>query len=337
MSDAPPRAVSRRAALGVLAIAACRPSNDARAPIEEPEDRWKIDPAVDLAPAAGLEWLVEARCRELAADPVTRAAIAEVVSDAGFRSFADRRGGIDLRAADELVVAGYRHARLALLRARFDRARVEAAATARATMAPKRVAERGVLWLSTTAGDRPQQTALLGDVLVGQEWGDPGPLQAAEYFAEGRLRRSLPALRAEPLRAVAEMLGPAPLRAFAPGPFEGAWAKGVAGLLGGATAVGASMRSSSGASAGRGVDLHVVILGGWGDDAAAAAERLRATYDLLVDDPLGRLMGLDTPLDGPRAAGDATALRLEVTVDAMALARGLHAATGATLDEILTS
>jgi hypothetical protein len=338
MSGAPSRAVSRRAALGALALVACRTSHEARPPLEPAREPLRSESAVDLAPAAGLEWLVEVRCRELMADPITRASIGVVVPDAGFRTFADRRGGLDLRTAEELVVAQYPRSTLALLRARFDPSRVEAAATSGATAVSDRSTERGVVRFSMTVGDHPERVALFEDSLLALERGEPGPLRAAEYFAEGRLRRSLPALHAEPLLAAAALLGPAPLRAFAAGPFEGTWAGGAAGLLGGATAVGASMKpSNQGNGAKPGVAVQIVLLGGWGDDAAAAADRLRAAYGVLAADPLGRLTGLDQPIDGPRASGDAGALRLDVTIDAMALARGLRAATGATLDEIIGS
>jgi hypothetical protein len=189
-----------------------------------------------------------------------------------------------------------------------------------------------------TVGDHAERVALFGGSLVALERGEPGPLRAAEYFAEGRLRRSHPALHAEPLLAAAALLGPAPLRIFAAGPFEGKWAAGAAGLLGGATAVGASMQpSTQGTGAGRGLAVRIVLLGGWGDDAAKAADRLRSAYGVLAADPLGRLTGLDQPIDGPRTSGDAGALCLDVTVDAMTLARGLRAATGGTLDEIIGS
>jgi hypothetical protein len=55
----------------------------------------------------------------------------------------------------------------------------------------------------------------------------------------------------------------------------------------------------------------------------------------LANDPLGRLTGIDRPLEGPLLLSDPAAIRLDVTLDAVALARGIHSATGATLEQIM--
>jgi hypothetical protein len=179
-----------------------------------------------------------------------------------------------------------------------------------------------------------QQLAIFGREALALEQGSFGPLRAAEYFARGRLKRARPALLVEPLARLAALLGDAPLRVFAPGPFEGDQGKGLGGLLAGATAVGGAAvpheRDPDGALA-----VRFIVTGAWGSDAGEAAKRLRAAFDLLASDPLGRLMGVDHPLEGPVAYGEAEALRLEVTVDALGVATGLRDATGATIEEVM--
>jgi hypothetical protein len=163
-------------------------------------------------------------------------------------------------------------------------------------------------------------------------------LRAALYFAQHKLKRASPALRGEPLARAERLVGDAPLRGFAPGPFEGEWAAGLGGLLRATTAIAASARPYEpppGTGASAAIALHVVLTGAWGGDAPAAAKRLLSAWDVLAQDALGHLTGIDHPVVAPQAAGDAEALHLEVALDPMLLARGLHAATDATLSEIL--
>jgi len=76
-------------------------------------------------------------------------------------------------------------------------------------------------------------------------------------------------------------------------------------------------------------------MGAWGSDAPAAAERLAAAIHVASESPLGRLVGLDRPVDAPRTDGHADALVVDVTLDAAALARGLHDAVASDIGEIL--
>jgi hypothetical protein len=339
---APRRAVSRRGVLSwlvptlALATAACGRARIAAEPALPPAAAPRaIDPVADLVPAAGLVWLVEMSPRALAASPVTGAALATIVTDERLRAFADRHGGVDLRQTEQLVIAAYPRATLALARVAFDPERVEAAFAARAGEVEGRAVARGVTRVWGSVGGEREQVAMLAGEVIAVERGELGPLQAAVYFAQGRLHRSRPALQAAPLSDAAALAGSAPVRAFAPRPFEGPWAGGLAGLLGATTAVAAAMRPVARAS-GAALAVEIVLTGGWGDDAPAAAARLLSAFDVLATDPLARLTGMDRPVEGPRVSGDAGALRLDVTLDATALARGVRAATGATLDEIMS-
>jgi hypothetical protein len=331
--------VTRRSALGLLLLAACG-GHAAPPPSGPRRSNLRIEPLTDLVPAAGLVWLLDLRPQELMASKAVPAAVAEVLPDERFQAFALRHGGVDPRAAKELIVASYPEATLTMAEVPFDLSHMEAAFAARALSVEGRAVEGDVIrtWGTFTPGPEAtrEQLAMLGRDAVMLERGHLGPLRAALAFAQGKLHRSLPALRAEPLQRAAALLGDAPARAFAPGPFEGEWASGLGGLLRASTAAAVSMwpRATS-ENATANLAFRVVLLGAWGDDAPAAADRLRAAFDVLANDPLGKLMGVDHPVQGARTGGGPDALVLEVSLDAISLARGLRAATAGTVADIM--
>ncbi len=329
--------IARRQALGALlgAIgAACAGPQRPALPVPAPPS-LDLDPLVDLVPAAGLVWLVDIRPQEVLASPALAAVFAAAAPEDRLDTFARRHGGVDVRQADQVAVAGHWQATLGLARLPVEEWRVEAAFAARARSVEGRAVERGVTRFWGTVGDEREQVAVFGQQGVGIECGGMGPLQAAVYFAQGRLKRSRPALRAEPLAAAAALLGDGPVRGFAPGPFEASWASGLGGLLGAATALAARLRAADHPSGAQALELHVLLTGAWGADAPAAAERLATSFRALAEDPLGRLAGLDRPLDGPVATGGPDALVLDVALDPVTMSRGVRAAAGAPLAEIM--
>jgi hypothetical protein len=325
-------------ALLAVLVAGCGHAKPPKPP-PPPVQPLHLDPLTDLAPAAALVWLIDVHPRALVLDGRLSAAVAEQFPAARLDAFARAWGGIDPRETDDLVVASYPSTLLWLAHQFLDPARVEAAFTERLI----RIEGRAIEGL---AGDRRtlitrlwgeastdhEQLAMFGLDAVGFEQGRFGPLRAAELFAEGRLKRASPALRADPLARVATLLGEAPVRAFAPGPFEGNLAHAVGGLLGASTAVGASARIVGNHA---GLAVHVVVLGAWDADRDAASERLRAVFDILARSGLGRLLGLGHCLAGPAVGADGEALWLDFTVDAATFAKGLRAATAADAAEIV--
>jgi hypothetical protein len=265
---------------------------------------------------------------------VLAAAIATIVPADRFDAFARRHGAIDLRRASQIAVAEYGASILGLARVKVEPDLVESAFSARAAMVEGRAFERGVSRFWGRVGEQAEQVAVFGRAGVGVERGAFGPLRAAVYFAEGKLRRARPSLRAEPLAAAEKVVGDSPLRWFAPGPFEGEWAAGLGGLLGATTAVAAALRVPAEGMA-ETIAVRVVLTGAWGGDTQAAADRLAASFRVLASDPLGRLTGVDHPIDGPHVTGDAAALQLDVALDARALSRGLNAATDASVAQIM--
>jgi hypothetical protein len=353
--------ITRRDALLIAAATAAAACGRTSAPpaVQRPRPpTLKLDPLVDLVPAAGLSWLVQMRPRELVHSPLIAPAIDVVVPEERFVGFALRHGGVDLRQVSELVVAGFPETTLSLARVPVSEGPVSSWFAARAAPVEGRAVEGDVTRYWGSVGASREQLAVLGGEGVAVEHGHLGPLRAALYFAEGKLKRALPALQTDPLARAAALLdadGPAPVRAFRPGPFEGEWAAGLGGLLRVTTAMAGAARprlwqssasvrrtAEEGGPAGdAGADgtgalwVTLVLVGSWGEQAQAAAERLAAAARVLADDPLGRLLGLDHPLEGPRVSGNLDSVRLDVTLDALALGRGVKAATGATMAEIL--
>jgi hypothetical protein len=321
------------ATLGVLSAAACGVPPARTSIVKEAPSPLFVDPLVDLVAIARLAWLVQLRPRDLTSQPTFARAIATLIPAWRFDALAEHHGGVDIRRAGELVVAGYPETTLVLARVGVDGPRVERAFSERAAAVDGRSVERSVTRVWGAAGGTHSQLAVFGREAVGIERGQPGPLSAAVYFAEKRLKRSAPALRAEPLAAAAEAIGDAPIRAFAPDPFAERWGAGLGGLLSAATAAGASLQASS--SRDNTFVARFVLTGSWGNAAAAAAERFGAAFDLFANDPLGRLTGLDRPATPCHVQADSNALKLEVGLDAEALARGLAAVTTGTLADIL--
>jgi hypothetical protein len=326
--------IPRREVLALLGFfaAACAGGRHAAAPALDRKIGLRSPPLVELVPAGGLVWLVESRPRELAATNAFAPAVAVLAPDLRVAAFSRRYGVGDLRSASEVVVAGFEGVTVGLASLETDLARVEAAFLARADAEEGRAVEDEVTRFWGTVGGIREQVAVMGQAAVGVERGRLGPLRAVIGFATGKLRRARPALNAEPLAAAAARIGPASLRAFAPGPFEGEWGQGLGGLLRAATAVAVAVRPAEGP---QGVALTVMLTGGWGADATRAATRLGSSFRVLADDPLGKLTGMDRPLDGPRTTADAEALRLDVVWDATLLARGIKDATDASVAEIM--
>jgi hypothetical protein len=329
-----------RLLVGALAASlafGCAHAPDVKVLAPPPSQPLHLSPLVDLAPAAALTWLVEVHPRALTLDGRLAEAIARVLTEERLGAFKWATGGLDPRATDSVVIAAYPSTLLWLIHQSIDPARIEAAFKARLVAVEGRAEDvasgdrrTAITRLWGTLGAERLDLAIFGVEAVGVEQGRFGPLRAAELFSEGKLKRASPALRADPLLHLTELLGDAPLRAFAPGPFRGELERAAAGLLAACTAVGASARVVETASLSRtGLAVHVVLLGAWDADAEAASERLRAVFDILAESGIGRLFGLAHCLSGPLVHGAKEALTLDFTIDALELANGVSAATTA--------
>jgi hypothetical protein len=317
-----------------IALSACGPRPIA-APAAPPPVPLHLEPACDLAPSAGVEWIVEAKPRALAELPDLIPVIALVVPEARFNTFTTAHGGIDVRQVVDLCVAKYRESVLTIARAPFDATRVEKAFADRVTKPGGRqldIPNPPVVRVWGEVNGEPQQLVLFGREVVALEQGRAGPIRAAEAFAQGKLRRASPALRGGTLARAVQLAGDAPVRAFAPGPFEGEVAQGLGGLMRASTAVAASAQFVGAPAK---IAIRIVLTGAWGKDAPAAAERLAAAVHVVSESAFGRLLGLDHPVVAPQVRTMEEALVVEVTIDGTALARGLHDALNAEIGDIM--
>ncbi len=321
-------------AIAIVATPACGPKPNA-APPAPPPVPLHLESACELAPAAGVEWVVDARPRAIAETPDLIPAIAVVVPEARFATFAATHGGIDVRQITDLCVAKYRDTFLTIGRAPLDPARVEKAFADRMTHPGGRsvdVANPPVVRVWGEVNGEAQQLVVFAREVVALEQGKAGPVRATEAFALGKLRRATPVLHGATMAAAVQLLGDAPLRAFAPGPFEGETAQGLGGLMRASTALAVSARF---AGAPAKIAIRIVLTGAWGKDAPAAAERLAAAVHVVSESAFGRLAGLDHPVVSPEVRATAEALIVDVTVDGAALARGMHDALDAEIGDIM--
>lgn len=329
---------------GAASRAKAPASDDVASAAQSPARPLDLDPLAAIVTGAGLEWLVDVRPGGILADGSAMTQVGRLFPEAAAARFRATYGGVDLRQAKEIVVAGYEETLFGAARLAIDPGAVEAAFARRAGEVEGRArSESAVRFWGTVEGAR-EQVAVFGREAVAIEHGRLGPLRPAVLFAEGKLRRTQPAIREEPLAALfARLNDPVPpaLAFYAPGPFGEPWAAGVGGLLRATTAaaVGAfcvrrteRARVTADCSTLR---VRVVLEGSWGSDEAAAGVRLLAAFRALGADPLGRLTGLDHPLEGPSLRTDEATVELDVTLDLASLASGIHDATGASLPEIL--
>src|SRR5262249_46819061 len=153
-----------------------------------------------------------------------------VVSEERFRRFA-QGSGVDLRQVEGLCVGRYAGGgTLAVARGVFDPSLLARAFGASLDAPPTRaivVPNPEVVGLSGSEGGEARARTIFGREVVAQAEGRPELVRVAEAFAEEKLKRAAPALRTEPVARAAAILGDAPLRVFAPGPFEGEDAKGL--------------------------------------------------------------------------------------------------------------
>lgn len=319
-------------ALALPWASGCGPEPPPRSAVPPPLPPLRTSPLSDLVAAAGVRWVLLAAPRELLGVPWVPPLIDLAVSGARFERFA-KATGVDLRAIPEAVVtatapaSGGDDVLFYLARHAGDPAVIERSFRARLTSAEKRSVDRpDLVRVSGKVGLSPQCAVILGKDVAGFQDGGSmtrGPARVAALFAENRLKSAHTVLAVEPLRSLAARLGPAPLAAFAPGPFEGDLARGLRGLLAAATAIGGVLRPGARES----FVLTLSVTGDFSTSSGPASAELFAAWNELAQSPLGHLLALDAPLAPPAVAASAGDVTLAVEVGGRALAEGLAKAT----------
>lgn len=321
--------------LGVL-VAAC--GAVPVTPPEPPLTPLSTDPLDRLVAGAGLLWLVRARPREIAQIPWLIPAIGQIVPEPRFDAF-KKQTGLDPRQVPEVLVVEYDAslggALAVVARHHEDPLDLERRMRARLTSAVQIASERpDVGRVSGHIGQSPRAFARIGrDAVVFQYAGDlaRGPARIATLYAVGKLEKVTPALAAEPLVSMMSRFGKAPFVAIAPGPFGGEPLRAARGLLAGAAAVGLAARPTARENLG----IALAIAGDFGEHGAAAAEVLGSAWRDVATSELGRMLGLDTPVEPPLTAGDRGILTLGVEIRPDRFAEGLRALLRQDVEEIM--
>lgn len=324
--------LSRRAVLCTLAAAAAvggcgAGAGQASTPVPRP---WTAPPLSLLVTSVGLQWLVFVEPAALAQEPAVARQVPNFAPPARLAAF-ERLTGIDLLGIRRAVVASYGRSQLYLLEGVADSA--AAAERFRDGLQPDMVQSRPCPDVALVQGrslkGQSQALAALGKHVVAIETGARQHARLAAYIACGRLRDVPAAMQLGDIPLLDRELGPAPLRAFAPGPFTGRWQSAVGGLLGACTAVAgaADVRDQQ-------LELRMLFAGAWEADAPRAAKHVLGTWQRLVQSPLGGLTGLREasvqlePVVQPEVVG------VHVRADATRFLAGLHAAVRADAADI---
>ncbi|MBK8259552.1 MAG: hypothetical protein IPK82_43715 [Polyangiaceae bacterium] len=309
-------------------------------PKVQPLPPLKSAPLAELIASASLKWALLVAPRDLYNVPWIPPLVDLAVSGARFDRFASTTG-IDLRTVPEAVITASASDKdqagdvfFYLARHKGDASLIERAFRARLSSNEKRSVDRpDLVRVSGKIGLVPNAAVLIGPDVAGfQEGGSSsrGPSRIAGLFAEGKLK-SVHTLFASPhLRSLAAALGAAPLSAFAPGPFEGDLARGLRGLLGAATAVGAVVRPTER----RGLAVTLAVGGDFSTSAGAAAAELTAAWNELAQSRLGHLLTLDAPLAPASVTATAEMLFLTVELSGQGVADGLSRATATKVSDI---
>jgi len=327
----------RRAWLPLLlaaVVAACHASPapaTAPAPTRAAPGPLHRGPLLDYVPAAGLRWLVVGRPRELADTPGLVAALAPLLPPDRLDAFASVTG-VDLRKTPSAVVAGFDYGTLYLAEPTGDSFLVEELFIRRlARGAIVKTPHPRLRRILGVVGQTPESLVSIRGEVVALAVGDITEARIVEAYARGKLQRSPTALRGAALSTLPATLEAAPLRFYAPGPFEGEWAGAAHGLLGAATAVGAAVVCHP---PGR-IELELVIAGDFSRTPADGAARLADAWVDLATSETGKLLGLDRAAAAPVVAAAADQLRLRVELGLEPVVAGLHAAVSADIWEVM--
>lgn len=292
----------------------------------------RVTPLQALIPAAGLEWMIVADLQEIRSSPVLEKSISQFFPEFRLQAF-EHVTAIDLRRVRHAVVASYEGAMLYVVDGVRDPLEAERRFRARLMSEIVRSVHRDdAIVVTGKSGAKVKRAiaALLPEVVV-VESGDDRRAKASLLYALGRLRRSPRALETPDLSMLAARLGRAPVLAFAPGPFEAEWARGVRGLLGASTAAGASVRVTPIGT----LQASFALAGAWGEQAEAAAKRLAESWGDIAESSFGRLAGLNQPVRDPLSTHAEEAVSLTVEVDTDRFLAGLRAAVSAQVSEIM--
>jgi hypothetical protein len=301
----------------------------------------------DLVAAGGLRWMFTVEPQPFLALPELSLVLQRLELDRRAAAFARGHASLDPRALRELVVADFGGSTLFVGVGAVDPREAESQFAASVLVRGRAVRpfdDADVHFPVTRtwgegADETPQELVIFGPLGAAVEIGRGAHARAAEAFFRKQLHRAAPALRAAPLDRASRKVVDAPLRIFAPGPFDGVWARGFGGALAGVDALVVGARPAAMQAGSRtALDVTVSLLPLDPAVGDAAAHGLAASYEKLAKSPLGHLAKLDHPVRPPAARVDEDgSVTLTVTVDGADLLSGLHQALEADVPEMMGS
>jgi hypothetical protein len=287
-------------------------------------------PLTDYVAAAGLRWLIVGEPQRWLQDAPFRDALSTLISAERLQRFADG-SGIDLRTTPSALVAGFDYATIYMAATPGENAAAEDRFIERLIEGPIAASPHPRLRrVAGIIGTTPQTLVRLDRELVAVSIGDPTPARVVEAFARGKLRKSPSALRGSALSKLPPEVHAAPARFYAPGPFAEQWAGGARGLLARATAVAITAEPDGKGS----LVARLYMMGDFDDDPEIATRLLGAWRDI-AESSIGKLLSLNRPANEPAFGTDPDMLTVEVTLEMLPIARGLHAAVAADVWEML--
>ena len=321
------------ATAAAMGLASCGPSAPPVRVVQPTlQQPLHLQPIEALAPAAGLQWVVIAEPQTIFNNEAVKPTLAKLFPQFRFDAL-ERSSAIVVRKLQRVVIAQYGDSTLFVLQGVPDPMEAERRMRARLMSEVVRTVHRDDAVLLTgklANGQRRAIVAMLPAVVV-IESGEDRHAKAAYFHGLGKLKRSPGVLQAPGVAELARRFGPAPVLGFAPGPFEGEWARGLHGLLGAAEGVGAALRLTPIGT----LQGSFVVAGDWGARAEAASQRVMRSWEDLAQSGFGRLTGLNEPVRAPLPTHAPDAASLTVEVDAQRFLEGLHNAVSAQVGEIM--
>ncbi len=285
----------------------------------------------ELVPAAGLRWMIVGQPQKISENADLNAALRELLPDARFASFAER-SGVDLRTLRSALIANFDLGTLYLAEVSGKTADaalahfVERLGGSELVEHPHPRAVR----VSGTLNREPRSFIALDRRVVGLAEGDLTLSRISIAYALGKLKKTPTALRGAALSTLPVPSGEPYVSFYAPGPFEGEWARAAHGVLAAAFAVVVRLEH---AEAGY-LSLSLVISGDWGQDGQSAADELVRAFHELAGSSTGKLLALEKAR-AVTSSFHPQYLTLSAELPLAALVRGLRAAVSADVWEIL--
>lgn len=303
------------------------------APPSAPEEEPLLDGSLtDYVPAAGINWL-------LLGDPVRLSGNHQLVRTlepllpASRLDLYARHTKLDLRKLPHAAVVGFDLGVLYLAETDTDLTPATLAFAERLVTEPEVKRPHAKLTrVSGVVGTTPQSLLQFDGKLLAVAVGDPTTVRIVEAFARKKLKRSPSVFQGVALKSFADFAAGAPLVFLAPGPFEGRWMFGGAGLLAAASAVG--IRGTP-TSDGRALRVTVAIDGPWGEQGAEPVLWMEQAWQSLAESSTGRLLGFHEVSQAPVVRSSKDRITLDVELELAPIVHGLRAAVAADVWEML--